>query len=165
MGLILSLHLSNKAFDSNPSQISAKQEDSQGTTGRTLAEQNVASKQQKQQGHEEAVNVPLLEGPKQQEVPHLETPKQQNVSHPKVKKQQGHEETVKETVKVPHLEVQKVVYSVVKELWEIYDLGEGPKVLTGMPLPRPSQLFLQTLTCSQHITPSTRHSYCKVRPL
>ena len=102
--------------------------------------------------------MPLLEGPKQQKVPHLETPKRQ-----KVKKQQGHKETVKETVQEPNIQLQKLVYTVVKELWEIYDLGEGPKVLSAMPTPSPSIFFMQTLTCAHHIKPSGRHSYLKVR--
>ena len=151
-----SVRASNRDFESSPPQVSSGHEDVQGITGQTLAEHKT-------------VKVPYHEMQKWLKVPHLQVhkvlhlqvAKQQKVSHPKVKKQQGHEEPVK----VPHLEVQKLVYSVVKELWEMNDLGEGPKFLAEMPKTCPSELFLQSLTCAQHLKMSIRRNYCKVRQL
>ncbi|XP_062384831.1 uncharacterized protein LOC134072247 [Sardina pilchardus] len=60
------------------------------------------------------------------------------------------------------VEVQNLVHSVVKELWVMHDLGgEGPRVLSGKHKPVPSELFIQSLTCAQHLTMTTRRNYCK----
>ncbi|XP_041933092.1 uncharacterized protein LOC121695930 isoform X2 [Alosa sapidissima] len=59
------------------------------------------------------------------------------------------------------VKVQNLVHSVVKELWEMYDLEEGPKVLSGLPKPSPSEIFIQSLTCAQHLKMTTRRNYSK----
>ncbi|XP_048117374.1 uncharacterized protein LOC125306200 isoform X2 [Alosa alosa] len=90
-----------------------------------------------------------------QKTPHHQVPKQPIV--PQVKNRQGHKKPRNSWT----LEVQKLVHSVVNELWRIYDLGAGPKVLSGLPKPCPSKGFLQSLSCTHLLKTSIRRSYGK----
>lgn len=130
-------------IQSSPSQVTSKQNDGQTLPAERKAASSSIMKHQEEQGPEAADHDPHLKQPK---------------GHP-VQKPHGHEENTN----VPHLEVQKLVHCVVKELWEMYDLGEGPKVLSGLPKPCPSELFLRSITYGHHLKMSTRGSYCKVR--
>lgn len=127
----------------SPFQVSSTQRDGQTHKAEQKTAGSASGTPQEQQGQKVADHAPRIRQVKVYQVP----------------KAPGHEKNMN----LPHFEVQKLVHSIVKELWEMYDLGEGPKVLSGLPTPCPSDLFLQSMTYGQHLNMRTRHRYSKVR--
>ncbi|KAG5276695.1 hypothetical protein AALO_G00108670 [Alosa alosa] len=112
-------------------------------------------------------NVPHLKEPMQANMSHSAVPSQQNVQHPKPKpqkpenKEQEQDESEK-GVSIPQLELEKLVHTVVKEIWDMYDLGCICRTAVfKMAKPQPSEEFLRNLTCARNIKTAVRNNYCK----